>query len=61
MRLVHRFLHLRVPRARRLWRAHLRATANHAFALWPLLLLGTYLSGLAAPAAGVPREAAAQA
>ncbi|MBH5369953.1 asparagine synthase (glutamine-hydrolyzing) [Bradyrhizobium glycinis] len=39
---------------RRLWHEHLERRSDHAFALWPILTLGIWLTGLAAPA---PRQA----
>ncbi len=48
---------------RSLWREHRDGRANHAFALWPLLVLGTFRAGMAVavPASDIcaPREEAA--
>jgi asparagine synthase (glutamine-hydrolysing) len=36
---------------RGLWREHRERRANHAFALWPILMLAVWRAGLAKPAA----------
>jgi asparagine synthase (glutamine-hydrolysing) len=41
--------YLKADKVRRLWRAHRQSEADHAFALWPMLVLATWKSGLARP------------
>ena len=41
--------HLNPDSVRRLWRAHRDGEADNAFALWPILTVGTWKAGLARP------------
>lgn len=43
---------------RRLWRDHRAGRANHAFALWPLAVLGAFRAGMAPPSESRPSEVA---
>ncbi len=47
--------YLRPDAIRTLWEAHRDGRANHAFALWPLLVLAVWRAGLAAGAEIAPR------